>query len=61
MVFRAYLEHSMELKVDGELQTHNFVCPPDDTIAMCGIKAGSKLFVKVDPPSEEEHADSASE
>lgn len=38
----------MELHVDGEVQTHDFVCSPDDTIAMCGIKEGSKLSVRID-------------
>jgi hypothetical protein len=44
-LFRASLIHCMELKVDGETQTHEFVCPLEDTMAICGIKAGSKLFV----------------
>jgi hypothetical protein len=51
----------MELKVDGEVQTHDFVCSPDDTIAMCGIKADSRLFVKINPITEEEEADYTSE
>ncbi len=58
---RAYLVHSMELEVDGELQTHNFVCAPDDTMAMCGINADSKLFVKVNPDMEDDPADDSSD
>ena len=34
--------------MDGEMQTHDFVCPPEDTMALCGINEGSKLFIKVD-------------
>jgi len=47
----------MEVEVDGEMQTHDFVCPPDDTMALCGINEGSKLFIKVDPISFQGHLD----
>jgi len=45
----------MEVEVDGEMQTHEFVCSPEDTMALCGINGGSKLFIKVDPMSFQEH------
>jgi len=47
----------MEVEVDGEMQVHEFVCPPEDTMALCGINEGSKLFIKVDPISSQEPLD----
>ncbi len=54
---RTHLVFSMEVKVDGEMQTHEFVCSPDDTMALCGVNEGSKLFIKVDPVSSQGHLD----
>ena len=42
---------------DGQVQTHHFVCPPEDTMSKCGVDADSKLFIKVDEDGENGDSD----
>lgn len=41
---------------DGEIQVHNFVCAPEETIQGCGVNAGSKLYLKMLPENVDDNA-----
>jgi hypothetical protein len=38
---------------DGEMESVEFDCPEDDTMARCGVNSLSKLFVKVEAGPDE--------
>jgi len=50
---RAHLIHSLSVEIDGEFETQDFECPLEDTMALCGIDATAKLFIRLD--EEEKH------
>lgn len=39
---------------DGDQQTHEFECGVDDKMTMCGVNSESKLFVRIDPGSDDD-------
>lgn len=41
---------------DGDEQTHEFECGVDDTMTRCGVNSESRLFVRVDPESDDDDA-----
>jgi len=49
---RAHLMHSLSLEIDGEVETEDFECPRDETMAFCGIDGNSKLFIKLGDDSD---------
>jgi len=51
---RAHLLLSMTIDDEyGDEQTHEFECGADDTMSRCGVNSESKLFVKMDPESDD--------
>jgi len=38
---------------DEEEQTHEFECGVDDTMTRCGVNSESRLFVRIDPDSDD--------
>ncbi|PPQ89884.1 hypothetical protein CVT25_004806 [Psilocybe cyanescens] len=54
---RAQLVLSLSIEdEDGEIQVHNFVCAPEETIQGCGVNAGSKLYLKMLPENVDDNA-----
>jgi hypothetical protein len=56
---RARLVLCVSTEEEGEIQSHDFVCPVEETMSQCGVDGNSKLFVKVeqDPDDEEDEED----
>ncbi|KAF8901919.1 hypothetical protein CPB84DRAFT_1777017 [Gymnopilus junonius] len=53
----AHLVLVLSFDEDEGLQTHHFVCPPEDTMSKCGVNSDSKLFIKVDEDDENDNSD----
>ncbi|KIM36883.1 hypothetical protein M413DRAFT_448816 [Hebeloma cylindrosporum] len=52
---RAHLMQSVTTGDEGEdEETHEFECGEDDTMNRCGVNSESKLFVKIDPGSDDD-------